>query len=133
MRISDGTADATGSGWGGVPTGAMFLAPPVIWAARIGATYVLIPYVCRWDAVWLLHAITLVSLLLVAVAGGLAWRVWSRTGRGTHVDLGGATTRDRFLALLAIFTAGFFFLVVVAEGLTNFFVDPCQTAGRPLP
>lgn len=108
------------------------LGPPVIWAVRIAANYILVPYACWWGWVPLLHAITLAASLGTAAAGWVAWRRWRKTGRGTEVELGGSATRTRFMALTGMLSSGFFLLVIVAEGLANVFVDPCQTAGVPI-
>ena len=105
----------------------------MIWAVRIAATYILVPYACWWEWIPLLHAVTLAALLAAAFAGWIAWRQWREAGRGTEVELGGTITRSRFMALVGMLSASFFFLVMVAEGLANLFVHPCQTAGIPLP
>lgn len=108
------------------------LGPPVIWAMRIATSYVLVPYACAWGMTVMLHLVTLVALVASAVAGAVAWRQWRATGKGTEVDLGGTTTRTRFLALFGILSSALFILVMMAEGLANFFLDPCQTAGAPI-
>lgn len=108
------------------------LGPPVIWAVRIGTSYVLVPYACWWELPRLLDLVTLAALLAAAAAGWVAWRQWRAAGGGTQVELGGAATRTRFMALAGMLSSGFFFLVMVAEGLANLFVHPCQTAGAPI-
>lgn len=108
------------------------LGPPVIWAVRIATAYVLVPYLCWWEMPWLLNLVTLAALLATAAAGWVAWRKWRETGKGTEVEMGGTTTRTRFMALFGMLSSGFFFLVIVAEGLANLFVHPCQTAGVPI-
>ena len=108
------------------------LGPPIIWAARIAANYILVPYACWWEMIWILHLTTLAGVLGTAIAGWVAWRHWRSSGRGTEVELGGPAIRARFMALVGVLSSGFFFLVIVAEGLANVFVHPCQTAGVPL-
>ncbi len=107
------------------------LGPPIIWAGRIAVSYILVPYACWTGWIIMLHLVTLVALLATAFAGWVAWRRWRQAGRGTEVELDGMTTRTRFMALVGILSSGFFFLVMVAEGLANFFVHPCQTGGVP--
>lgn len=108
------------------------LAPPVIWAARIGASYVLVPYVCARDATLLLQMLTLGALLGIAWAGVVAWRSWKATSNLDQVEFGGTEARARFMALAGMLSSVLFFAVVVAEGLAVFMVDPCQTGGVPL-
>lgn len=127
------TNAAAPAGRGLFPLWFGILGPPVIWAVRIAANYILVPYACWWEWIWILHLTTLVGLLGAAAAGGVAWRHWRRSGSGTGVEFGGALTRSRFMALVGILSSGFFCLVIVAEGLANAFVHPCQTAGVPIP
>lgn len=128
------TATRTASGNEGklLPLWIGILGPPVIWAVRIAASYVLVPYACRWDTVVPLHGATAAALLATALIGWVSWDRWRRTGKSTQVELGGPTTRARFMAISGMLSSGFFFLVMVAEGLANFFLDPCQTGGAPL-
>lgn len=108
------------------------LGPPVIWAVRFAVNYVLVPYVCWWGRIGVLHLVTLAALAATALTGWVAWKGWQEAGKGTQVELGGTTTRTRFMALFGMLSSGFFFLVMVAEGLANLFVHPCQTAGAPI-
>lgn len=105
------------------------LGPPLVWIARLSASYTLVPFVCRTGWLWLLNGITAVSLLVAVIAGLVAYRSW-RAGRG---DLnGGAGARTRFMGLLGMLIATLFSAVIVAEGLANVLVAPCLTGGAPL-
>lgn len=108
------------------------LGPPAIWAVRLSASYVLVPYACAWDMVSMLHGVTVAALLAAALAGVVAASRWRRVGGGAELELGGRAARVRFMAISGMLSSAFFFLVMVAEGLANFFVDPCQTAGAPI-
>lgn len=104
------------------------LGPPILWAIRLSASYVLVPVVCRTGWIGLLHAVTAASLVGVLLAGVLAYRAW-RGRPGTDTPPSG---RMRFMGLAGVLSASFFFAVIVAEGLANFLVDPCLSAGAPL-
>lgn len=108
------------------------LGPPVIWAIRFGVSYVLVPYACARAGVMVLQLVTLVALLATAWAGVVAARHWRGTGKSAQVEFGGLEARARFMALFGILSSGLFFLVIAAEGLAVFFIDPCQTGGVPL-
>lgn len=104
------------------------LGPPILWAIRISASYVLVPMVCRTGWIGILHALTAASLVGVLVFGVLAYRAW----RGRHGTDTPPTGRIRFMGLTGVLSASFFFAVIVAEGLANFLVHPCLGAGAPL-
>lgn len=108
------------------------LGPPLIWAARFGTSYALVPYACDRDAPALLQVVTLVALLATAGAGLTAWQAWRAAGRGRRLELGEPAGRTRFMALAGMLSSALFFLLIVAEGLALFFTDPCQTGGVPL-
>lgn len=107
------------------------LGPPIIWGIRIAASYLLVPYACWWWGVWSLHFVTIVALVLTAGIGLLSYRDLMST-RG-EVGLESESGRPGFMALLGLLSSGFFFVVMVAEGLANVFIDPCLQSGMPLP
>lgn len=114
--------------WAGV------LGPAVIWAARFGVSYTIVPFVCTTDSVLLLHVITAVA---VAAAAALGWSSWLqfRSTRAADVRAHRNETvgRYRFMGLLGTFSSALFVAVMVAEGLASFFVDPCHVSGPLLP
>jgi hypothetical protein len=105
------------------------LGPPVIWAIRIMASYIIVMPMCRAGVIWPLHVITYVSVATIAAAGYAGYRIWTVAGRGSELERDGVVTRGRFLGALGMITAGFFLTVVIAEGLATAFVDPCLLAG----
>lgn len=109
-----------------------FLGPPLIWAARFGVNYVLLPYTCAHDAALLLHIITLVALLGIGWAAVVAWKIRRARDGMEPVELGGMEARARFMALAGLLGSGIFFAAIVAEGVAVFIIDPCQTGGVPL-
>lgn len=102
---------------------AVMLGPPVIWAVRFAVVYVLVPYVCRADALILLHVITVLSVAAVAALGVLSWRQRAAA----------RSDRARFMALCGILSSALFAVVVAAEGVANLLVDPCLASGPLLP
>lgn len=109
-----------------------FLGPPIIWAARFGASYALVPFACQHDAVQLLQVITVVALVGVAWAAVVAWRAWRAAGKSRQVELGGRNARARFMALAGLLSSAIFFVAIVAEGIAIFLIDPCQSGGTLL-
>lgn len=109
-----------------------FLGPPIIWAARFGANYVLLPYTCREGSVVILHLITLAALLGIGAAAFVAWKSWKARGGTEQLEFGGPEARGRFMALAGLVGGAIFFTAIVAEGVAVFIVHPCQTGGVPL-
>ena len=103
----------------------LVLAPPVIWALHQQLSYALTPSACEARAEWWLHALTVLALLAVAGATFLAWGEHRRLPR-TSTDKGDTLTgRRRFLAASGIGSGVFFFVVILATELPNWFLGAC--------
>ena len=106
--------------WTGVLGGA------IVWAIQLQAGYAISRF--SHEHPWLTtvhHVISAVSVLAAAACALLAWRDWRRLGggrpRGTE---GGVTGRSRFLAALGVITSGLFAVVILAQWVAVFFLDP---------
>lgn len=128
MAIGDATPGARGSQPGLFALWFGVLAPPVLWAIRLSGSYVLVPVVCRTGWIGVLHGLTAATLIGTLVAGALAYRAW----RGAAPPEPARGGRVRFMGLIGVLSAAFFFAVIVAEGLANFLVNPCLNAGAQL-
>ena len=103
----------------------LVLAPPVIWALHQQLSYALTPSACEARAEWWLHALTVLALLAAAGATFLAWGEHRRLPR-TSTDKGDTLTgRRRFLAASGIGSGVFFFVVILATELPNWFLGAC--------
>lgn len=104
------------------------LGAPIVWGIQLQANYSLVPWVCKHDAYWLLHVITLVCLLMVAAGGFVSWRDWKAAGEGSPEETdGGPLARTRFQGALGIVTSVLFGIVIFAQGLASFFFNACWT------
>lgn len=108
--------------WAGV------LGSPVVWAVQFQAGYMLVPWTCRTHDYFVLHLVTLVALLLVAVGAYLSWRDWKRVGGGSPESTdGGPIPRIRFLGALGVVVSVMFWLLILAQGISSFFFSACWT------
>ena len=129
--------------WAGI------IAGPTLWFTHQQVCFVLVPWVCDHGGVMWLHGTTLVLLGATLAAGWLARSYWLREDR--EARLGPQITnaavlqsepnadepprplqrtagqqRVRFMAILGVFSCAFFALVIIAQEIPNFFIDPCQ-------
>ena len=100
------------------------LGAPFVWLMQMQALYLLAVWICRGGKS-LLYLTTLIALALVACVWFIAWRSWQRTGHNWPGDEGGVLPRSRFMAVLGVLTSALFFLLILAQGIANFFFHPC--------
>jgi hypothetical protein len=125
--VNPKSSDPVTALWAGV------VGPPLTWAIRIGAGYLLVPHACRAESLWLLHGLTLAALASCAAFAALAWRLRLRVDPDDGVPDDSSEPRVGFMARLGLLSSALFGAVIVAEGLANLFVDPCHAAGPLLP
>jgi len=104
------------------PVWAAIAGAPLLWAAALGGSYVLVPVSCDLGSALPLHALRLVTAAGAAATAYGAWGVWQAT-RGTQAL---PLRRAAFLALLGVGIAAFSTLLIVLEGVANFVVSPCR-------
>jgi hypothetical protein len=106
--------------WAGV------LVPPTAFLFNLEAAYALVPVACNAGTVLLVHLVHLVSLALAVVGGLLALRVWRRSGAAWPGGEGGRISRTQFMAGLGILMSLMFTVVILAQWIPSFILDPCQ-------
>ena len=106
--------------------GAATLGGPLVWLAQFELNYALVPRMCAAGTTLPLHLVFVGSLLLVAGAGLLAWRTWRTAGAEWPGSAeGGPVGRSRLLGALGLMTSALVFLVILAQWIPAFLVDPC--------
>jgi hypothetical protein len=109
-----------GVGWAGVFGG------PLAWFASQQASYALVPWACHGGPIIAIHLVNLGALLLVAMAGAIAWRDWRRAGLDDSDELGPPAGRARFLGLVGLLLSALFGLVIIAQATGALFFGPCE-------
>lgn len=102
------------------------LAGPLAWMLGLNAGYGLVRVACARDGMLYLHAISLLTLLLALAGGWVARREWKRSGGEWPGEEGGTLPRSRFMAALGLLASGLFALVIVAQWIASFFLNPCM-------
>ncbi len=98
---------------------------PAAWALHLMGSYLLVARACEADAIWMLHGTTLVTLLLALAGTAVAWWQWGRAGRRWPGSGDGEAGLIRFMAVMGLFISALSALIIVAEGIPNFFLGPC--------
>jgi len=103
------------------------LGGPIIWAVQLQVSYMLVPWACSTGHHWTLHLASLVFLLSAAAPAFIAWRASTTArSRGTSERESEGVGRIRFMAMLGLMTSALFLLLIFAQALPSFFIDPCQ-------
>lgn len=79
----------------------------------------------------MLHLVALTAAGATAAVALVSLRNWRRA-RDNARPADTLVARTRFMALLGLLNASFWFLVIAAEETSSFFIDPCLTSGYPL-
>lgn len=102
------------------------LAGPLAWMLGLNTQYALVRVACAKQSMLPLHALSVATLLLALAGGLVAWREWSRAGRGWADEGAGPIPRSRFMAGLGLLASALFSLAIVAQWVASFFFNPCM-------
>src|SRR4051812_42943577 len=111
---------ADGALWFGV------LAGPVAWLLQLQASYALVLWFCAKHESLPLHLATSTFLAIAIVGGLISLGQW----RSESVDEANGPEpifdRPRFMALLGMMTSSLFALIIIAQWIPVFVLNPCQ-------
>jgi hypothetical protein len=104
------------------------LAGPVAWAVQLLVIYGATPYLCGSGWTPLLHVVSAAAFLVVALGLRTAGRSWAALGHPRETESAGAPAagRSKAMAIGGMGASAFFLVVVVAQALPIFFLDPCR-------
>lgn len=109
--------------WFGVLTG------PIAWTAHLVISFLLVPYSCFIGSVIWLHVTTVITAAPTVAAGIVSYWAWKKAGVGEETDVGGTVGRSVFMAISGMYLSALFLLIILAEGMGPFFINPCQLRG----
>jgi hypothetical protein len=105
------------------------LAGPVVWATLLETNYVLAYVSCEARHDWYLHAAVVVAVLIVALAGWLAWRSGPAEDdqRRSHPVTSATTeSRSRWMSMAGVMLSAWFILVMLAMEIPILVLRTCQ-------
>jgi hypothetical protein len=125
MASAGRTVADQGTEVGPVPLWFALLIGPTAWLTRLLGSSVLVPVVCREDAIWMLHGIAAATAALCVAGIAVAATAWNRTAREDRSAATGPGVTS-FLLLLALLVNAISLALIVMESSPNFFIDPCK-------
>jgi len=106
--------------WAGI------IGAPMVWLTQFLICYALVPYVCHTRKFFSLHLTTIISLILVVAAALCCWREWMDAGlMSPQSEDGGRLGTTRLVAIVGLLSSALTFLLILAQGIATFMVDPC--------
>jgi hypothetical protein len=106
--------------------GSGFFVGPFSFLLHLQLNYMLVSWACVTGRSFVLHLVTLGTVLLIAGGGLLAWRSWQETGREWPNDSDGVVPRSRFLAVLGLLLSMLFLFIIIAQWMATLVLSPCQ-------
>ena len=102
------------------------LAGPAAWFLDQQVSYSIVQWVCGGGPHFVLHLITVGSLLLVGAGAFASSTALQRTQPGAAADGSQPDERGRFMAILGLVLCAFFALVILAMAVPRVVLDACQ-------
>lgn len=103
-----------------------FFLAPFAWAAQLLVNYSLTPTACVSGQTWMLHVVSLAALVTAAGGAVIASSAWKRLTSGSTVEGNPYESGRRFMALSGLVLSAFFVLVILAQEIPTWWLDPCQ-------
>jgi len=98
---------------------------PIGFLMSLQANYFVVRFACAYG--WMILLYIVCGSALVISGGGmlLSLRNWSAAGPRWPAEAFGVLSRNRFIAVLGLLMSGLFFILVVAQTIPVFLVNPC--------
>lgn len=98
---------------------------PLAFGADLLLSYMLVHHACSTGHGYVLHAISVVCLLIVLAAAWMSWNQYEAAKEGN--DSGGSPLdRAHFLGLLGFASSVFFAVVIIANAVPRWILSPCD-------
>jgi hypothetical protein len=102
------------------------LTAPLAFLLHLEVNYALVTQLCQSTHKLSLPLITLLTLVISAGGGFVAWLNWKEAGRKWPGEAGSVTERSRFMAVVGLLISALIILALVAQLIPQFIFDPCQ-------
>ena len=96
------------------------------WSAHLLVSYALLPLACATGLAWMLHGVTLATLLLAVAGGVVSYRAWKRDrDREGPSPSGRSAGYQQYMGLCGALLNALFGFAILLEGLPVAFLSPC--------
>jgi len=102
------------------------LLAPVTWIVSFELNYALVPFACQSRSTWPLHSISIFALAIAGLGLIAAGYTWSATGKVALTDQADTVHRNGFLGMFGLLFSGILIVLIAAQWIPVFFVDPCN-------
>jgi hypothetical protein len=102
------------------------LLAPMAFLINLEVAYALVPTACSSHNELAVHLVHLACLLLTLYGLLTAWRSWKASGATWPGEQGEPLARSQFMAGTGLLVSTIFVLVIVAQWIPSFVLDPCQ-------
>jgi hypothetical protein len=127
LRYSDEAVPPADARWlSPLPLWIGILAGPVAWAFDLTVSYALVKWTCLSQREALLHAMTIVALVIIGGGAALSFFALQTTAGDQPEDGGRPRQRARFMAILGLTSCALFALTVIAGAIPRWVLDACQ-------
>jgi len=104
------------------------LGGPVAWLVQLQTDYALVPWACLHSMGWLVRLVACAFLVIPAALFVWSWSYRRNPLRHNELSFGEVVVkRSQFMAILGLWLNAIFFLVIFAQALATFIIDPCGT------
>jgi hypothetical protein len=102
----------------------------VAWSIHLVGSYALVPVACATGIAWILHAVTIATVLPALVGAWYCYRTWRdlRPAAGSS-PRGRRADAEQYLGLSGALLNGLFAFAIALEGLPVAIIDPCLGLG----
>jgi hypothetical protein len=97
------------------------IGPPFVWLIQFQTIYMLVYPACGAQRNLIVHLTCFIFLVIIAVLGVSPLQTWRRAAN----DRENVVRTRRFMALVGMMTTALFLLVLIAQWIAAFIVDPC--------
>ena len=102
------------------------LTGPVVWFASMLVNLGLTSQLCARGWKWLMFTIVVIALVVTALAGVLAWRLWRQAGLELPGESGGKVGARRTLGFAGVLLSAGFFVVIIAQLAPTLMLGGCE-------
>lgn len=102
------------------------LLAPLTWVVSFELNYAMVPFACQSRSTWPLHSTSVVALAIASLGLIAAHHTWSAAGKVALTDHADSIHRNAFLGMFGLLFSGTLMVLIAAQWIPVFFVDPCN-------